>query len=104
MPPDEVHIGCQVGKVYRLVLLEQEVVYAILVVLLEFIPQARKKTKHDTTETHRDKAARQSSPRSWEVAFIPFPATLAPLPTQEETGMTTEARWALPPSMQLLQS
>ena len=44
MPPDEVHIGCQVGKVYRLVLLEQEVVYAILVVLLEFIPQARKKT------------------------------------------------------------
>ena len=104
MPPDDVHIGCQVGKVHRLVLLEKAEVYAILVVLLEFVPQTRKKIKRDTTESHRDKAARQSSPRSWEVAFIPFPATFAPLPTQEETGMTTEAQWALPPSMQLLQS
>lgn len=42
-PPDEVHIGCQVGKVYRIVLEEQEAMYAMLVVLLEFTPQARKK-------------------------------------------------------------
>ena len=62
--PDDVPIGCQVGKVYRLVLLEKAEIYAILVVLLEFVPQARKKTKHDTTESHRDKATRKSSPRS----------------------------------------
>ena len=46
-PFDEVHIGCQVGKVYRIVLEEAAQVYAILVVLLEFVPQARRKTRRD---------------------------------------------------------
>ena len=55
-------------------------------------------------QSHTDKAARQSSPRAREVAFIPFPANFAPLPTQAETGVATDAQWALPPSMQLLQS
>ena len=52
-PPDEVHIGCQVGKVYRIVLQEKEAVYAILVVLLEFTRQAGKKTRRDAPEPHR---------------------------------------------------
>ena len=38
------------------------------------------------------------------VAYIPFPETFAPLPSQEETGMTVEARWALPPSMKVLEA
>ena len=45
-----------------------------------------------------------SSPRSWEVAFIPFPAKFAPHPTQAETGLATHAQWALPPSMRVLHS
>ena len=36
--------------------------------------------------------------------LIPFPETLVPLPTQKETGMTKDARWALPPSMKLLEA
>ena len=103
LPPEQIHIGCQVGKVYRMVLRENHAVYALLVVFLEFVTQP-KKSKQGTTETYEETAARQSSPRSWVVAFIPFPETFAPLPTQEETGMTKDARWMLPPSMKLLEA
>ena len=39
-----VHIGCQVGKVYRPVLQDSEGVYAVLAVLLAFATQARRKS------------------------------------------------------------
>ena len=35
---------------------------------------------------------------------IPFPETFAPLPSQEETGMTVDAKWMLPPSMKALEA
>ena len=60
--------GCQVGKVYTMVLRENHAVCALLVVLLEFVTQPKKKSKQGTTETYEETAARQSSPRSWVVA------------------------------------
>ena len=62
---------------------EHDQAFAMLVVLLELVPQAKKKSKKEVPEAHRDKAARQSSPLSREVAYIPFPESFAPLPTQE---------------------
>ena len=59
-PFDEVHIGCQVGKVYRIVLEEATEVYAMLVVLLEFVPQAGRKTRRDAPEPHRTKLTKSS--------------------------------------------
>lgn len=89
----EVHIGCQVGKVYRLVLRNFDGVFAVLAVLLAFATQARKKSSQRSTETAYDKVRRLSSPRSWEVVLAPFPGDFAPLPTLEETGASHRAEW-----------
>lgn len=99
----EVHIGCQVGKVYRLVLQNGEGVHAVLAVLLAFATQARKKNRNGQ-ESHYDRVRRQSSPRSWDVALVPFPGDFAPLPTTQETGAAHEAQWSFPPSLQVLVS
>ena len=45
LPSEKIHIGCQVGKVYRMALRENHRVYALLVVLLEFVAQPKKKSK-----------------------------------------------------------
>ena len=60
LPPEQIHIGCQVGKVYRMVLRENHEVYALLVVLLEFVTQPKRKSKQGTTETYEETAARHS--------------------------------------------
>ena len=65
LPSEKIHIGCQVGKVYRIVLRENYKVYALLVALLEFVTQPKKKSKQGSTETWEEVAVRQSSPRSW---------------------------------------
>ena len=74
---NEVHMGCQVGKVYRLVLQNG---------VLAFATQARKKSSQNREEPPYDRIRRLCSPRSWEVALIPFPVDFAPLPTLTETG------------------
>ena len=51
------------------------------------------------TPTEPDRARRQSSPRSWEIALVPFPSSFAPLPKLQETGVAEEAQWAFPPSL-----
>ena len=73
LPSEKIYIGCQVGKVYRMVLRENHRAYALLVVLLEFVAQPKKKSKQGTNESWEETAARQSSPRSWLVAHIPTP-------------------------------
>ena len=45
LPSENIHIGCQVGKVYRIVLREDHRVYALLVVLLEYVTQPKKKSR-----------------------------------------------------------
>ena len=49
-------------------------------------------------------AVRQSSPKSWTVAFLPTPETFAPLPTRSEVGVNTQIQWGLPPSLQQLET
>ena len=100
----EVHIGRQVGKVYRLVLQSGEGVFAVLAVLLAFATQARRKSNRNGQESYYDRVRRQSSPRSWEVALVPFPGDFAPLPTLQETGAAQEAQWNFPPSLSELTS
>ena len=53
LPPEKIHIGRQVGKVYRIVLREDQAARALLVVLLEFVAQPKKKSRQGTTETMR---------------------------------------------------
>ena len=102
LPSENIHIGCQVGKVYRIVLREDHRVYALLVVLLEYVTQPKKKSRQGSNESREELAVRQSSPRSWTVAYIPTPETFAPLPTQAELGVATPIQWALPPCLRLL--
>ena len=78
---EQIHIGSQVGRVYRLVLREGSQVFALLVVLLEYVTQPKKRSKQGSLESKEELAARQSSPKSWTVAYIPTPETFAPLPT-----------------------
>ena len=47
LPSENIHIGCQVGKVYRIVLREDHRVYALLVVLLEYVTQPKKKSRQN---------------------------------------------------------
>ena len=47
---NEVHMGCQVGKVYRLVLHNGEGVHTVLAILLAFATQARKKSSQKGEE------------------------------------------------------
>ena len=102
LPSDQIHIGSQVGRVYRLVLREDRRVYALLMVLLEFVTQPKKRSKQGSFESKEELAVRQSSPKSWTVAFIPTPETFAPLPAKSEVGVTVEIQWGLPPSLQQL--
>ena len=104
LPSEHIHIGSQVGRVYRLVLREDCKVYALLMVLLEYVTQPKKRSKQGSNESKEELAVRQSSPRSWTVAFIPTPETFAPLPTQSELGVNTQIQWELPPSLQRLET
>ena len=104
LPSDHIHIGSQVGRVYRFVLRDGHQVYAALMVLLEFTSQPKKRSKKGSSETKEELATRQSSPRSWTVAYIPTPDTFAPLPTQAELGINVAVQWGLPPSMHRLET
>ena len=81
---NDVHMGCQVGKAYRVVLQEGDKG------LLAFTTQARKKSNQKGEESPYDKVRRLSSPRAWDVALVPFPEDFAPLPTQAETGLACQ--------------
>ena len=101
LPSEHIHIGSQVGRVYRLVLREDSKVFALLIVLLEYVTQPKKKSKQESRE---ELAIRQSSPKSWTAAFIPTPDTFAPLPTRAEVVVNTQIQWGLPPSLQQLET
>ena len=45
MPAEKIHVGCQVGKVYRIVAQEDAEVFTLLGVLLEYVAQPKKKSK-----------------------------------------------------------
>ena len=104
LPSEQIHIGSQVGRVYRLVLREDSQVFALLMVLLEYVTQPKKKSKQGSQESREELAARQSSPKSWTVAFIPTPETFAPLPTSDEIVVNSQIQWGLPPSLQQLET
>ena len=104
LPSERIHIGSQLDRFYRLVLREEGRVYALLMVLLEFVTQAKKRSKKCSNESKEELATRQSSPKSWTVAYIPAPDTFAPLPTQAELGINTQVKWGLPPSMRRLET
>ena len=57
-----VHMGCQVGKAYRVVLLEGDSCFSVLALLLAFTTQPRKKSSHKGDESPYDKVRRMSSP------------------------------------------
>ena len=71
-------------------------------VLLEYVTQPKKWSRQGSYESKEELAVRQSSPKSWTVAFIPTPETFAPLPTKSEVGVMVEIQWGLPPSLQQL--
>ena len=102
MPPDKVHVGCQVGKVYRIVVRENAEAFALLGVLLEYTAQPKKKSKQGGEETLEESTARHSSPKAWVIAVIPVPDAFAPLPTQSELGVNIDAKWGLPSCMRRL--
>ena len=104
LPSEQIHIGSQVGRVYRLVLREDSQVFALLMVLLEYVTQPKKKSKQGSQESREELAARQSSPKSWTVAFIPTPETFAPSPTSDEIVVNSQIQWGLPPSLQQLET
>ena len=99
IPPEKIRIGCQVGKVYRIVFQENAAVFSVLGVLLEYVAQPKKKSKQGGAETYEESTARYSSPKSWVVAVMPVPETFAPLPSRGEIGTNVDAVWDLPPCM-----
>ena len=101
---NEVHMGCQVGKAYRVVLQEGDACFSVLALLLAFTTLAKKKSNQKGEESPYDKVRRLSSPRAWEVAFVPFRGDFAPLPTQAETGLACQVSWDFPPSLKVLES
>ena len=103
LPSEQIHIGSQVGRVYRLVLREGSHVFALLVVLLEYVTQPKKKSRQGSLESKEELAVRQSSPKSWTVAYIPTTEAFAPLPTAAEVVVNTQIQWGLPPSLQQLE-
>ena len=104
LPSEQIHIGSQVGRVYRLVLREDSQVFALLMVLLEYATQPKKRSRQGSQESREELAIRQSSPKSWTVAFIPTPETFAPLPTCDEIVVNSQIQWGLPPSLQQLEA
>ena len=102
MPSDKVHVGCQVGKVYRIVVREHAEALALLGVLLEYTTQPKKRSKQGGEETLEESTAWHSSPRAWVIAVIPVPDAFAPLPTPGELGMNIDTKWGLPACMRRL--
>ena len=100
LPSEQIHIGSQVGRVYRLVLWDDSQVFALLMALLEYATQPKKRSRQGSQESREELAIRQSSPKSWTVAFIPTPETFAPLPTYDEVVVNSQIQWGLPPSLQ----
>ena len=96
-----VHMGCQVGKAYRLVLQESDTCFSVLALLLAFTTPSRKKKGE---ESPTEKLRRMSSPRTWDVALVPFPEDFAPPPAPAETGLACQVSWAFPPSLLVLES
>ena len=92
MPSEKLHVGCHVGKVYRIVLQEDAEAFTLLGVLLEYVAQPKKKSKQGEEETLEESTARHSSPKSWVIAVIPVPETFAPLPSRSELGMQALGR------------
>ena len=45
LPSEQIHMGSQVGRVYRLVLREGSQIFALLVVLLEYVTQPKNPRK-----------------------------------------------------------
>ena len=84
-----VHMGCQVGKAYRLVLQENDARYSVLALLLALATPSRKKKGE---ESPSEKLRRVSSPRNWDVALAPFPE-----------DFDTPVKWAFPPSLHILE-
>ena len=103
LPSEQIHIGSQVGRVYRLVLREDSQVFARGMVQLEYVIQPKKKSRQGSQESREEFAVRQSGPKSWTVAFIPTPETFAPLPTSDEMVVNSQIQWGLPPSLQQLE-
>ena len=95
MPSDKIHVGCQVGKVYRIVVQEEAEAFTPLGVLLEYVAQPKKKSKQGGVETLEESTARHSSPKAWVIAVIPVPEAFAPLPSRSELGMNIDAKWGL---------
>ena len=102
LPVDKLHVGCEVGKVYRIVVKEDAEVFTLLGVLLEYAAQPKKKSKQGGEETLEESTARHSSPKAWVIAVIPVPEAFAPLPTRTELGMNIGAKWGLPYCMRAL--
>ena len=57
MPADKIHVGCQVGKVYRIVVQEDAEVFTLLGVLLEYVAQPKKKSKQPLKSQRLDTVA-----------------------------------------------
>ena len=45
LPSEQIHIGSQAGRVYRLVLRDDSQVFALLMVLLEYATQPKKRSR-----------------------------------------------------------
>ena len=56
LPSEQIHIGSQVGRVYRLVLREDSQVFALLMVLLEYVTQP-KKSRQGSQESREELAS-----------------------------------------------
>ena len=91
-----VHMGCQVEKAHRLVLQENDACFSVLALLLAFATPSRKKKGEKSLS---EKLGRMSSPRSWDVALVPFPEDFAPPPTPAETELACPVKWAFLPSL-----
>ena len=91
-------MGCQEGKAYRAVLLEGDSCFSVLALLLAFTTQPRKKSNHKGDESTYDIVRRMSSPRAWDVAFVPFPEDFAPLPSQAENWLGMPCQLEFSPS------
>ena len=87
MPSDKIHVGCQVGKVYRVVVQEEAEAFTLLGVLSEYVAQPKKKSQKGGEETLEESTARHSSPKAWVIAVIPVPEAFAPF----ELGLNIDA-------------
>ena len=56
LPSEHIHIGSQVGRVYRMVLREDHRVFALLMVLLEYVTQPKKKSRQGSNESKEELA------------------------------------------------